>query len=43
MTYTCTRCREKIEKIEEKVICPHCGHRILMKNRIPHIKKVLAR
>ncbi len=43
MTYTCAKCREKIEKIEESVICPHCGYRILMRDRIQKIKKVLAR
>ncbi|OYT43685.1 MAG: DNA-directed RNA polymerase subunit P [Candidatus Aenigmarchaeota archaeon ex4484_56] len=43
MTYTCLNCGGFIEKIEDSVICPHCGYRILVKNRISTIKKVLAR
>ncbi|HDI06551.1 MAG TPA: DNA-directed RNA polymerase subunit P [Candidatus Aenigmarchaeota archaeon] len=43
MTYTCVRCKGKIEKIEEGIICPHCGYRILMKDRAQKIKKIIAR
>jgi len=43
MTYTCIRCREKTEKLEEGIICPHCGYRILMKDRAKKIKKIIAR
>lgn len=43
MSYTCVKCKGKVEKIEENVICPHCGYRVLMKNRVPKIKKVFAR
>ncbi|MCK4429321.1 MAG: DNA-directed RNA polymerase subunit P [Candidatus Aenigmarchaeota archaeon] len=43
MTYTCAKCREKVEKIDEIVICPHCGYRVLMKDRVSKVKKVIAR
>ena len=43
MTYTCVKCKGKIEKIEESIICPHCGYRILMKDRIQKNKKIIAR
>lgn len=43
MSYTCIKCKGKIDKIEESVICVHCGYRILMKDRKPEIKKVIAR
>ena len=32
-----------MDKIEESVICIHCGYRILTKDRKPEIKKVIAR
>jgi DNA-directed RNA polymerase subunit RPC12/RpoP len=43
MGYTCVKCKGKTEKIEETVICPHCGFRVLMKDRVPSAKTILAR
>jgi DNA-directed RNA polymerase subunit RPC12/RpoP len=43
MTYTCVKCKGKVEKIEESVICPTCGFRILMKDRVLEAKTIIAR
>jgi len=33
--YVCVNCEEEvdIDPVEEKVICPNCSHRVLMKAR----------
>jgi DNA-directed RNA polymerase subunit RPC12/RpoP len=35
MSYICVNCEEEVEidPVEEKVICPKCSHRVLLKNR----------
>jgi len=43
MTYTCVKCKGKVEKIEESVICPTCGFRILMKDRAEQTRSIIAR
>jgi DNA-directed RNA polymerase subunit RPC12/RpoP len=43
MTYTCVKCKGKVEKIEESVICPTCGFRILMKDRAAGTKTIVVR
>jgi len=41
--YKCIKCGKLIPKIEEKVICPYCGYRILIKVRPEVVKRVQAR
>jgi len=43
MSYTCVKCKGKVEKIEESVICPTCGFRVLMKDRVAETRMILAR
>ncbi|MFB6181219.1 MAG: DNA-directed RNA polymerase subunit P [Candidatus Nanohalobium sp.] len=35
MSYVCVNCEEEVElnPVEEKVICPKCSHRVLLKKR----------
>ena len=39
MTWKCFSCGAEIEDIST-VKCPHCGYRILVKERPPMVKKV---
>ncbi|MCS7093654.1 MAG: DNA-directed RNA polymerase subunit P [Candidatus Aenigmarchaeota archaeon] len=42
--YRCLKCKSLItEFIEGKVMCPHCGYRILIKLRPEVVKRVQAR
>ncbi|MDD5417169.1 MAG: DNA-directed RNA polymerase subunit P [Candidatus Aenigmarchaeota archaeon] len=43
--YKCLNCSKEItlEQISEKIRCPFCGYRIVMKTRPKKISKVLAR
>ncbi|RLJ06555.1 MAG: DNA-directed RNA polymerase subunit P [Candidatus Aenigmatarchaeota archaeon] len=44
--YKCMKCGKEVEidlKTAKKIICPHCGYRIIMKTRPKIIKKVIAR
>ena len=43
--YKCLKCKKDIEmeQVKEKVRCPFCGYRIVMKTRPKNIVKVLAR
>jgi DNA-directed RNA polymerase subunit P len=42
--YTCVNCEEEVDldPINEKVICPQCSHRVLMKKRPETPKTVKA-
>ncbi|MHC1631424.1 MAG: DNA-directed RNA polymerase subunit P [Methanotrichaceae archaeon] len=44
MAYKCTRCKKIVEVDYERsgIRCPHCGHRILMKERPTTIKRIKA-
>jgi len=35
MSYVCVNCEQEVEidPVEEKVICPKCSHRVLLKKR----------
>lgn len=35
MSYICVNCEQEVEidPVEEKVICPKCSHRVLLKKR----------
>lgn len=35
MSYICVKCEQEVEidPVEEKVICPKCSHRVLLKKR----------
>ena len=43
--YKCPNCKNDIEgeQVRRRVICPHCGSRVIMKSRPKTIKKVKAR
>jgi len=41
--YKCIKCKKIIEKLEDRIRCPYCGNRILMKVRPKIVKRVLAR
>ena len=36
--YTCKNCGKRIEELGKFVTCPHCGHKILKKERPPVVK-----
>lgn len=42
--YVCVSCEEevKINPVEDKIICPSCSHRVLLKKRPEQGKKVKA-
>jgi DNA-directed RNA polymerase subunit P len=40
--YKCMKCGKELE-LEEKVRCPFCGFRIVVKTRPEIVKRVLAR
>ena len=41
--YICSKCKKKVESIDGKFTrCPHCGHRILFKDREPEHRKQVA-
>lgn len=35
MSYVCVNCEQEVEidPVEEKIICPKCSHRVLLKKR----------
>ncbi|RLJ10266.1 MAG: DNA-directed RNA polymerase subunit P [Candidatus Aenigmatarchaeota archaeon] len=44
--YKCMNCGKDVEidlKNAKKIICSHCGYRILLKKRPPVVKRVQAR
>ncbi len=45
MPYVCTRCENEvdIDPIGDKIICPHCSGRAVLKKRTKEAKKVKAR
>ncbi len=42
--YVCVKCKEDVEldPVDEKVICPKCSHRVLLKKRPEDPEKVEA-
>ncbi len=42
--YKCVRCEEEVEidPVEEKIICPRCSHRVLLKTRAEDPNRVEA-
>ncbi|MFH0836653.1 MAG: DNA-directed RNA polymerase subunit P [Candidatus Aenigmatarchaeota archaeon] len=42
MEYRCLKCK-KLFSFEDRIRCPFCGFRVLVKARVPIIKKVKAR
>jgi DNA-directed RNA polymerase subunit RPC12/RpoP len=42
--YKCVKCEQEVEinPVEEKIICPKCSHRVLLKMRSDNPKKVEA-
>ncbi|MFB6292006.1 MAG: DNA-directed RNA polymerase subunit P [Candidatus Nanohaloarchaea archaeon] len=40
--YVCVKCEEEVEinPVEEKVICPNCSHRVLLKKRSEEADRV---
>ena len=40
--YKCVNCKKAIPKLEEKIRCPYCGHRIFVKERPDTLRKVRA-
>lgn len=42
--YKCVKCEEEVEidPVEEKIICPKCSHRVLLKLRADEPKRVEA-
>lgn len=43
--YVCVSCEEEVEinPVEDKIICPSCSHRVLLKKRPEQDKTVKAR
>ena len=43
--YKCLKCNKEIdlEQVVDKIRCPWCGYRIIMKQRPKKVTKVLAR
>ncbi|MEM3503826.1 MAG: DNA-directed RNA polymerase subunit P [Nitrososphaeria archaeon] len=41
MPYICTHCGKKIKSIEENVVCPYCGSKILIKER-PNVPRAVS-
>ncbi|MBI4015916.1 MAG: DNA-directed RNA polymerase subunit P [Candidatus Aenigmarchaeota archaeon] len=43
--YKCVSCMKSIEfdNLKEKIRCPYCGYRIIVKERPKTVRKVLAR
>jgi len=43
--YKCLKCEKEIDldQVKEKIRCPFCGYRIIMKKRPKTVTKVLAR
>lgn len=43
--YVCTKCEESVEMdpVNEKIICPHCSGRSVLKQRSEEVKHVKAR
>lgn len=42
MEHRCLKCK-KMFNMEERIRCPYCGFRVLVKSRVPIVKKVKAR
>jgi DNA-directed RNA polymerase subunit RPC12/RpoP len=42
VTYKCVACKKKFE-VRDKIQCPYCGYRIVVKPRIKKPKVVIAR
>jgi len=44
MPYVCVKCKQEVEldPVDEKVICPKCSHRVLLKKRPDEPNKVEA-
>lgn len=42
MSYRCVNCKKEVKEIEDRVRCPYCGQRILVKARAEVIKTVKA-
>ncbi|PSG99535.1 MAG: DNA-directed RNA polymerase subunit P [Nanohaloarchaea archaeon SW_7_43_1] len=44
MGYVCVSCEEEVEinPVEDKIICPSCSHRVLLKERPEQDKTVKA-
>jgi DNA-directed RNA polymerase subunit P len=42
MSYKCFYCKKEVKKIEDRVRCPYCGQKILVKVRPEIIKTVKA-
>lgn len=42
--YKCVKCEQEVEidPVEEKIICPKCSHRVLLKTRSDEPKRVEA-
>ena len=41
--YRCVNCKKEIAKIEDRIRCPYCGHRIFSKKRPEVLRRVQAR
>lgn len=43
--YVCVNCEEEVEinPVDDKIICPSCSHRVLLKKRPEQGKKVKVR
>lgn len=41
--YKCISCKREVDKIEDRIRCPYCGHRILSKMRAENVVRVVAR
>ncbi|MBI5060703.1 MAG: DNA-directed RNA polymerase subunit P [Candidatus Aenigmarchaeota archaeon] len=40
--YRCLKCRKTFE-LEDRIRCPYCGYRIIVKARPPVLKRVVAK
>ncbi len=45
MAYVCTNCEKEVDlnPVEEKIICPHCSNRGVLKTRSEEARTVKAR
>lgn len=44
-SFICEKCENELDldPINDKIVCPHCSNRIIMKERPETVKKVKAR
>ncbi|MBI4895848.1 MAG: DNA-directed RNA polymerase subunit P [Candidatus Aenigmarchaeota archaeon] len=42
MEHKCLKCKKSFN-LEDRIRCPFCGFRVLVKARVPIVKKVKAR